>query len=96
MAFQRGVDGPDPSRRLDPVAGLVREQAARAAQLGTGTLACPRCDAPVVLGVRPAAPGDALACPFCDHDAPLRDFLSLSGVPRPTRVEVRLVRRAGR
>ncbi len=66
----------------------------RSERLGTGTLACGRCDAPVSPAAGPLSPADQLSCPYCDHRAPLRDFLSLAAPPRPTRVEVRLVRRA--
>jgi hypothetical protein len=59
-------------------------------RLATGTLACPRCDAPVSLA-GPAAPGDTLLCPYCDHGAALRDFLSLAEPTRPARVAVRVV-----
>ena len=62
---------------------------ARSRRLASGTLACPRCDAPVALsGVR--GPAHPLACPFCDHAAPLRDFLSLGEPTRPARVTVRI------
>src|SRR3954465_12816786 len=65
---------------------------AAATRLGGGTLACPRCDAPVALA-GPVAPADALRCPFCAHAAPVRDFLSLAAPSRPARVEVRVVSR---
>jgi hypothetical protein len=61
--------------------------------LGTGTLACPRCDAPVILPAGRAAPADPLACPFCRHAAAVRDFLSLEAPSRPARVVVRVVPR---
>jgi hypothetical protein len=57
--------------------------------LGTGTLACPRCDAPVALAM-PVAVGDGLGCPYCLHTGLVRDFLSLSAPSRPARVEVRV------
>lgn len=64
-----------------------------ATRIAGGTLACPRCDAPVALaGV--VAPADALACPFCAHDGRVRDFLSLAAPSRPARVEVRVVPRS--
>ncbi|MEA2421092.1 MAG: hypothetical protein QOF55_191, partial [Thermoleophilaceae bacterium] len=58
-----------------------------------GTLACPSCDAPVALGDTRVAPPDPLACPFCDHHAPARDFLSLAAPVRPARVVVRVTMR---
>lgn len=64
----------------------------RSERLAGGTLACTRCDAPV-LPDGPVSPADSLSCPFCSHSAPVRDFLSLAGPPRPTRVEVRVVQR---
>ena len=65
---------------------------ARSRRLAGGTLACPRCDAPVSLS-GPCGPAHALACPFCDHAAPLRDFLTLGDPSRPARVAVRIVSR---
>ena len=63
----------------------------RTGLLGMGTLACPRCDAPVVLPTGRARPHEALACPVCDHAGAVRDFLSLRAPVRPARVVVRLV-----
>jgi len=89
------MDGAEPVRwepvtRLDGTYELRR--ADRAWRLGTGSLACPHCDAPVALG-GPHAPHDRLACPFCGHGGALRDFLSLAEPARPARVEVRVVAR---
>ena len=68
------------------ILGLVAASATRV--LATGTLACPRCDAPVApLG--PMSPADPLGCPFCAHAGAVRDFLSLDLPTRPARVEVR-------
>lgn len=72
----------------------AREEArrrARAGHLGTGTLACDRCDAPVALGPGAVALTAAVSCPFCSHSATVRDFLSLGGPPRPARVAVRVL-----
>ena len=69
----------------------VRPSVARVGTLGTGTLACPDCDAPVALGGEPKRPHDALSCPFCGCAGALRDFLSLTAPTRPARVEIRLV-----
>jgi hypothetical protein len=69
----------------------VRPSAARAGTLGTGTLACPSCDAPVALGGERKRADDALSCPFCGCAGALRDFLSLAAPTRPARVEIRLV-----
>jgi hypothetical protein len=88
------MDDPD-SLRWEPVtrAAAAHEEerrSTRAGRLGTGTLACSRCDAPVALAGT-AAPTDTLSCPFCSHRAPLREFLSLARPSRPARVEVRVV-----
>ena len=99
--FQRGLDGSEPlrGRPISERPGAYEDRhAGRPWRLGSGTLACPRCDAPVLLGGR-ASPADALHCPFCRHGGAVRDFLSLAAPSRPARVEVRLLpgaRRAGR
>jgi hypothetical protein len=66
---------------------------ARSRTLADGTLACPRCDAPVHPGPGAHSPAAPLGCPFCAHAAPLRDFLSLGAPTRPARVTVRVVSR---
>lgn len=63
----------------------------RRSELGTGTLACPRCDAPVDIGPQPVAPVHPLTCPFCVHGGSVRDFLSLAAPARPARVVVRVL-----
>ena len=98
MAFHRGIDGSDPVR-AEPVARQAAAQeehrVARSLRLGTGTLACPRCDAPVApAGI--VAPADPLACPYCGATGAVRDFLSLAAPARPARVEIRVVHRAPR
>lgn len=97
MALERGIDGTDPLR-AQPVSARagVREDRHAAApwRLGPATLACPECDAPIALGGRSVPFSEALQCPFCGHDAPLRAFVSLALPARPARVEVRLIRRA--
>jgi hypothetical protein len=95
MSFQRGIDGSDPIRS-EPIGGLAGPQERRdvaRGRLGTGTLACPRCDAPVALAAGHISPMDPVGCPFCHHTAVARDFLSLSQPARPARVEVRVVQR---
>jgi hypothetical protein len=62
---------------------------ARSSRVATGTLACPRCDAPVA-PARPLSPADRIACPFCTHAGAAREFLSLARPTRPARVVVRL------
>lgn len=97
MLIQRGSDGSDPLRGT-PIAGPAGARqdrlGVRSGVLGTGTLACRRCDAPVALGDRVASLTDDLHCPFCGHAAAVRDFLSLATPSRPARVEVRVVPRA--
>jgi hypothetical protein len=96
VAFSRGIDGSDaipgqPGERAADVR-LERRRSA-AGRLGSGTIACPRCDAPVAIGASAVAPSDALGCPFCDHRGAVRDFLSLAPPLRAARVEVRVVLR---
>lgn len=97
MSFLRGMDGSE-GGRADPIAqgpGLHEERRATASGLlAVGTLACARCDAPVALAGGPMSPSDALCCPFCAHEATVRDFLSLSPPTRPARVVVRVALRA--
>jgi hypothetical protein len=89
--FERHGDPRDPLRSGLP--GAQEEQRrARATWVASGTLACPRCDAPVAPPPR-GRPADPLACPFCAHAAALRDFLSLADPSRPARVEVHVVER---
>jgi hypothetical protein len=56
--------------------------------LATGSLACPSCDAPVVLATPRARPTDALQCPFCDCAGALHEFLSLAQPARAPRVNI--------
>jgi hypothetical protein len=97
VSFGRGIDGPDPARgeglfgRGTPAREELR-RTTRSTRVATGTLACPRCDAPVSLA-RPLAPADPLLCPFCAYDGAVREFLSLAPPTRPARVVVRLVAR---
>jgi hypothetical protein len=92
MAFHRGIDGADPVRRGTGAQEEIR--AARSSRLGTGTLACPECDAPVAVTVGHLSPADPLGCPFCGHAGAARDFLSLASPARPARVAVHVVERA--
>jgi hypothetical protein len=91
MIFQPGIDGPEPLRRAG--GRLEERRVARTSLLAIGTLACPSCDAPIAPPLGPCSPGDPLACGFCDHTGAVRDFLSLAAPSRPTRVDVRVVRR---
>jgi hypothetical protein len=94
VSFQRGIDGPEPVD-AEGVGGRIQiqdERRTRSTRLGVGTLACPRCDAPVALA-GPLSPAAVIACPFCGHGGPLREFLSLGAPTRPARVVVRVVER---
>ncbi len=89
MSFERKDHG-EPVGRLS---GIEEERhVARTTVLATGTLACPRCDAPV-MPAGPVAPAAPIACPYCAHAGAVRDFLSLAPPARPARVEVRVVHR---
>ena len=96
MSLQRGIDGAEPIRP-DPVSGTAEAQEHRrrlnGGCLATGTLACPRCDAPVALAPGPASVTAPLGCPYCGNSGAVRDFLTLGAPTRPARVEVRVVRR---
>jgi hypothetical protein len=91
MSIQRGIGDPE-AVRPDSEGRVVHEErrVARSGIVAYGTLACPQCDAPVAIGEDRVTPRDPLACPFCAHGAPARDFLSLKRPTRPTRVAVRL------
>ena len=93
MSLHRGIDGSDPVRS-DPIGRMSGTQEERtvttSTRLGTGTLACPRCDAPVAIAGA-VSPAEPLGCPFCRHAGAVRDFLSLAPPTRPARVEVRVV-----
>jgi hypothetical protein len=62
---------------------------ARSTRVAAGTLACPRCDAPIA-PARPLSPAERIACPYCTHGGPVREFLSLERPTRPARVVVRV------
>jgi hypothetical protein len=96
MMFQRGIDGSDPVRAqpISARAGAREDRHAASLRVATGTLACPCCDAPVALGGRGVSLTENLDCSFCRHTAAVRDFLSLAAPSRPTRVAVRVRRRA--
>lgn len=71
-----------------------KRQSIRSSVLGTGTLACPGCDAPIAPGARPLLLTDPIACPFCDERGVVRDFLSLTAPTRPARVVIRVLQQA--
>jgi DNA-directed RNA polymerase subunit RPC12/RpoP len=94
VSFLRGIDGSahttagTPARWVRP--GTHRRRDTRSAQMCEATLACARCDAPVAVGADGLSLTAQLVCPFCDHRAPVRDFLSLARPTRPARVVVRI------
>jgi hypothetical protein len=93
MSFTRagrfGNGRPDPlAKALDMQ--VEERRATRAGHVCSGTLACPRCDAPVAAGERGLTLTEELACPFCSHRDPVRAFLSLDPPTRPARVVVRV------
>lgn len=95
MSVFRGI-GDAGGPRVDPIATVPavhrgERRVARSGWVGTGTLACNRCDAPVALTGGSVVPTDTLTCPFCNHRAPARDFLSLAPPTRPARVQVRAI-----
>ncbi len=97
MALQRGVDDQDPLWPA-PVQRLAGDdelrRVGRSSVVAVGSMVCPDCDAPVSPG-RPLRPTAVVACPFCDREGPVREFLQLGEPTRPARVVVR-VREAGR
>ena len=95
MSVHRSFDDTGPVRPGGAgSAGDHEHRPGRGTRLGTGTLACPACDAPVAPGPVPLTPTHPLTCPYCLHPGVVRDFLSLGLPTRPARVVVRVVRRA--
>jgi hypothetical protein len=91
VSFESPSDSTDP-RQARPASARIghheERRATRPWHLATGSLACPECDAPVVLAAERARPADLLQCPFCDRAGALRDFLSLATPARVPRVHV--------
>jgi len=91
MAFRRFLHGSNstgPERATGAGGPLEIRHDERTTRMATGTLACPSCDAPVLLTAPSMGPADDLSCGYCGHEGALRDFLSLAEPTRPTRVEV--------
>ena len=81
--FYDPATSPDPERdeRLSAVAGRVElRPAEKAAWLGARSLACPHCDVPIALS-GPVGFSDVIACAFCEHEGPTRDFIRDQGWP---------------
>jgi hypothetical protein len=82
--------GPERSDSDDPVVGYEDlGRATRTRTLAMGSLACPRCDAPVALAGS-VGPSEPFSCPFCLHTGRVREFLSLGEPTRPAHVVVRI------
>jgi hypothetical protein len=91
VSFESAAGNTDPRQARPATARIGHHEERRATRpwhLGTGSLACPDCDAPVILTAARAAPTDLMQCPFCDRAGALRDFLSLATPPRAPRVHV--------
>ena len=90
MSFDRSISGGgEPAEPLVGAGGLREERpASRSTWLADGTLACPRCDAPVAPAARVLRPAGPMDCGYCRYDGAVRDFLSLTSPTRPTRVAV--------
>jgi hypothetical protein len=91
VSLFRGVDRSEFERgaRAHPAVEEKRK-ATGSSVLGTGTLACRRCDAPIDPGTSPLSLAKPLVCPFCAARGPVRDFLSLAVPTRPAHVVVRV------
>jgi hypothetical protein len=90
-----GGGSSEPGSRAEHVS-LRKRRSDRNGVIASGTIACPRCDAPVAIGPDEVTITEALTCPFCSQHGPVRDFLSLAVPTRPTRVQIRLrIRTAG-
>jgi hypothetical protein len=87
--------GPEAGGRAHPAVEEKR-QATRTSVLGTGTLACRSCDAPIAPGVQPLRLADRLVCPFCETRGYVRDFLSIAAPTRPAHVILRVAERSPR
>jgi hypothetical protein len=90
VSFVRGESSrPDASEQSGRQV-IQWQRAARSDRLAEATLACALCDAPVAIGPGRLTLSDTLTCPFCEHRAPVRDFVSLARPARATRVVVRV------
>lgn len=77
------ISRPDPDRdaRLKAAGTQVEiRPSSRVAHLATRALACPGCGVPVAIEA-PLGWGELLACEFCDHVAPTRDYVQRRGWP---------------
>lgn len=56
-------------------------------RVASGVLACPACDLPLS-PAGSSAITDRIDCPYCEHSAPVRDFLTLGAAPEAGRIDV--------
>jgi hypothetical protein len=93
MSFTRpgrfGTGRPDSLARTRDLQ-VEERRATRTGHVCSGTLACPRCDAPVAAGPSGLTLVEELTCPFCTYRQAVRAFLSLDPPTRPARVVVRV------
>jgi hypothetical protein len=75
----------------DRVAHEEVRRTTRSSAFAVATLACSQCDAPVSPGESPRSLTELLVCPFCAHQGPVRDFLTLGEPTRPAHVVLRVV-----
>jgi hypothetical protein len=96
VSFLRGTDrsggGRAQSGTRAALADVVQRRSDRSDRLCAGTLACGGCDAPIPAGPAPLSLSAELACGFCGHRGPARDFLSLARPTRPAHVAVHVTR----
>ncbi|MBE2320654.1 hypothetical protein DVA67_032135 [Solirubrobacter sp. CPCC 204708] len=94
MAFHR--DASDPLQQGERIGRVHEELRLRSRVVSMGTLACPRCDAPVSPGGRALSPAEPIGCPFCGESGRVRDFLSLEAPTRAAHVEIVISPRGAR
>ena len=96
MSYTGGIDGSRYSAtRPHARVGVAHEEerrSIRSDRIGTGTLACACCDAPIAIHGARLSPADEMACPYCAHQGLVRDFLSLAAPARATKVVIRVAR----
>jgi hypothetical protein len=90
VSLQRGFDDAEPVRP-EPLETVEERRSTRTRKLGSGTIACPVCDAPIAFAGASMKPRDPLSCPVCLHAGTVREFLSLAQPTRPTKVAIYVV-----
>ena len=95
VSLHRPGDGSDPLDIASRGSTSHEERRdTRTTKLASGSLACPRCDAPPLPPRQMLLPADEIACGYCLHAAPVRDFLTIGDPVRPTVVSVHVRTRA--